>query len=123
MASDKASPVKKTVPTKTDGSKKAASKPDETEGKLKEKKQEDNKVSASKKEKDQVVSKVDKENKAEQVKNKKNMKNLFQEKPVDFDEGKLLFIHFLNIFQVYIRRILISFGHCRRLGASLFQEG
>lgn len=41
----------------------------------------------TKKEKEQSSIKVGKENKVEQVKNKKNLKNLFQEKPVDFDDG------------------------------------
>ncbi|XP_043599615.1 nucleolar protein 58-like [Bombus pyrosoma] len=84
---EKPSPIKKSVSTKADAAKKAVSKPDDIEGKLKERKQEDNKISVTKKDKDQVVVKVGKENKVEQVKNKKNIKNLFQEKPVDFDEG------------------------------------
>lgn len=86
---EKASPAKKTVPTKGDVPKKATVKSDETDVKLKERKQDDNKISVSKKEKEQVVAKAGKENKVEQAKNKKNLKNLFQEKPVDFDEGKL----------------------------------
>lgn len=70
--------------------KKTTPKTDDGEGKLKEQKQDNNKVSVSRKDKDQVVIKVGKENKVEQARNKKNLKNLFQEKPVDFDEGKLL---------------------------------
>ena len=77
------------------------SKPDDVEGKLKERKQEDNKILVAKKDKDQVVIKVGKENKVEQVKNKKNLKNLFQEKPVDFDEGKIL----LSIFQEFLKML------------------
>lgn len=92
---EKPSPIKKSISTKTDAVKKAVPKPDDIEGKLKERKQEDNKISVTKKDKDQVVVKVGKENKVEQVKNKKNIKNLFQEKPVDFDEGNIL----LNIFK------------------------
>ncbi|XP_076679909.1 uncharacterized protein LOC143375059 [Andrena cerasifolii] len=87
VATEKASPVKKTVSTKVETSKKGATKADDTEGKLKERKQENNKLSTVKKDKDQVAAKVGKENKVEQAKNKKNLKNLFQEKPVDFDEG------------------------------------
>ncbi|PBC30055.1 Transmembrane protein [Apis cerana cerana] len=84
---EKTSPIKKSISTKTEVSKKVVSKPNDTEGKLKERKQEDNKISITKKDKDQVLIKVGKENKIEQVKNKKNLKNLFQEKPIDFDEG------------------------------------
>uniref|UniRef100_V9ICK8 Uncharacterized protein n=1 Tax=Apis cerana TaxID=7461 RepID=V9ICK8_APICE len=86
---EKTSPIKKSISTKTEVSKKVVSKPNDTEGKLKERKQEDNKISITKKDKDQVLIKVGKENKIEQVKNKKNLKNLFQEKPIDFDEGKV----------------------------------
>ncbi|CAK9822966.1 hypothetical protein ANTRET_LOCUS1394 [Anthophora retusa] len=87
VAIEKISPIKKTLSTKTDISKKTTSKLDDVEGKLKERKQEDNNISVAKKDKDQIVVKVGKENKAEQVKNKKNLKNLYQEKPIDFDEG------------------------------------
>ncbi|XP_076233641.1 uncharacterized protein LOC143178725 [Calliopsis andreniformis] len=87
VSTEKASPVKKTISAKTDISKKAVSKVDDTEGKLKERKEDDNKLSILKKDKAQIVAKAGKENKIEQVKNKKNLKNLFQEKPVDFDEG------------------------------------
>ncbi|XP_015435229.1 PREDICTED: LOW QUALITY PROTEIN: DNA ligase 1-like [Dufourea novaeangliae] len=85
-STEKASPVKKTVPSKTENTKKTTPKVDDVEGKLKEQKQEDNKVIASKKDKDQGAVKAGKENKVEQTKNKKNLKNLFLEKPVDFDE-------------------------------------
>ncbi|XP_012218353.1 nucleolar protein 58-like [Linepithema humile] len=85
VASEKTSPIKKTLATKTDAPKKAA-KGDDVDGKLKERKHEDNKI-ATKKEKEQPLVKAGKENKVEQVKNKKNLKNLFQEKPVDFDDG------------------------------------
>lgn len=64
---------------------------DDVDGKLKERKQEDNKIVATKKEKEQL-SKAGKENKVEQAKNKKNLKNLFQEKPVDFDDGWLIYM-------------------------------
>ncbi|OAD56693.1 Nuclear envelope phosphatase-regulatory subunit 1 like protein, partial [Eufriesea mexicana] len=87
IATEKASPTKKSVSTKIDASKKAASKTDDIEGKLKERKQEENKISVTKKDKDQVILKDGKENKIEQVKNKKTWRDLFQEKPVDFDEG------------------------------------
>lgn len=57
---------------------------DETDGKVKEREQEDNK---SKREKEQLSAKPGKEAKVELVKNKRNLKSLFQEKPVDFDDG------------------------------------
>lgn len=72
---------------------KKATKGDDVEGKLKERKQEDNKITTTKKEKEQLSAKIGKENKVEQVKNKKNLKNLFQEKPVDFDDGWLIYIY------------------------------
>lgn len=87
VSSEKASPVKKSVPTKPENPKKSASKVDDIDGKLKEQKQDDNKTTSNKKDKDQIVAKSGKENKVEQAKNKKNLKNLFLEKPVDFDEG------------------------------------
>lgn len=87
VTTEKASPVKKTVPAKVEASKKATPKADDIDGKLKERKQEENKASANKKDKDQVPVKMGKENKVEQAKNKKNLKNSFQEKPVDFDDG------------------------------------
>ncbi|XP_057341563.1 uncharacterized protein DDB_G0286299-like [Microplitis mediator] len=85
-ANEKASPVKKSSPAKTESSKKTVAKNDEVDGKLKERKQEDNTPVIAKKDK-QITNKTGKENKVEQVKNKKNMKNLILEKPVDFDEG------------------------------------
>lgn len=66
---------------------------DDIDGKLKERKQEDNKITTTKKEKEHLSAKIGKENKVEQVKNKKNLKNLFQEKPVDFDDGWLIHIY------------------------------
>ncbi|XP_011707562.1 PREDICTED: DNA ligase 1-like [Wasmannia auropunctata] len=87
VASEKTSPAKKTLAAKAEAPKKAA-KGDDVDGKLKERKQEDNKIVATKKEKEQLSTKAGKENKGvEQAKNKKNLKNLFQEKPVDFDDG------------------------------------
>ncbi|XP_020290224.1 DNA ligase 1-like isoform X2 [Pseudomyrmex gracilis] len=86
VASEKTSPAKKTLNAKPEAPKKTA-KGDDVDGKLKERKHEDNKISVTKKEKEQSSVKAGKENKAEQVKNKKNLKNLFQEKPVDFDDG------------------------------------
>lgn len=87
--SDKTSPIKKTSAAKAETSKKTNSKEDDVDGKLKENKQDDNKV-VTKKEKEQA--KAGKENKMEQVKNKKNLKNLYQEKPVDFDDGLLIYV-------------------------------
>ncbi|XP_071579293.1 uncharacterized protein [Temnothorax nylanderi] len=86
VASEKTSPAKKTLAAKAEAPKKAT-KGDDVDGKLKERKQEDNKIVATKKEKEQLSTKAGKENKVEQAKNKKNLKNLFQEKPVDFDDG------------------------------------
>ncbi|KAG8038884.1 hypothetical protein G9C98_003191 [Cotesia typhae] len=86
-ANEKASPVKKSLPAKTESSKKSVAKNDEVEGKLKERKHEDNTSVVAKKDKTQVTNKSGKENKVEQVKNKKNMKNLILEKPIDFDDG------------------------------------
>lgn len=83
------SPAKKTLAAKADAPKKAT-KGDDVDGKLKERKQEDNKIVVPKKEKEQLLTKAGKENKVEQTKNKKNLKNLFQEKPVDFDDGWLI---------------------------------
>ncbi|XP_011304765.1 uncharacterized protein DDB_G0286299 [Fopius arisanus] len=84
---EKASPAKKVSPVKTE-TKKAASKSEDVDGKLKERKQEENTPDVvNKKEKNQVNAKSGKENKVEQTKNKKNLKNLILEKPVDFDEG------------------------------------
>lgn len=81
---EKTSPAKKTV-AKVEALKKTTTvKGDEIDGKVKEREQEDNK---SKKEKEQFSAKSGKEVKVELVKNKKNLKNLFQEKPVDFDDG------------------------------------
>ncbi|XP_050450646.1 DNA ligase 1-like isoform X2 [Cataglyphis hispanica] len=85
IASEKTSPAKKTLAVKAEVPKKTA-KGDDVDGKLKERKQEDNKIT-TKKEKEHLSAKIGKENKVEQVKNKKNLKNLFQEKPVDFDDG------------------------------------
>lgn len=73
---------------KADASKKTSAKGDEMDGKLKENKQDDNIV--TKKEKEQSSTKTGKENKLEQMKNKKNLKHLYQEKPVDFDDGLLI---------------------------------
>ncbi|XP_076634730.1 uncharacterized protein LOC143348429 [Colletes latitarsis] len=87
IASEKPSPLKKTVSSKTESLKKSVSKSEDIEGKLKEHKQDNERISAVKKDKEVSVAKVGKENRAEQAKNKKNLKNLFQEKPVDFDEG------------------------------------
>ncbi|KAK0087994.1 hypothetical protein PV325_013543 [Microctonus aethiopoides] len=87
VVSEKASPVKKASPAKAETVKKSASKNDEVDGKLKERKQDENTPAVAKKEKSQISAKAGKENKVEQVKNKKNMKNLILEKPVDFDEG------------------------------------
>lgn len=89
---EKASPVKKASPAKAETVKKSASKNDEVDGKLKERKQDENTPAVAKKEKSQISAKAGKENKVEQVKNKKNMKNLILEKPVDFDEGMVYFI-------------------------------
>ncbi|XP_029168863.1 DNA ligase 1-like [Nylanderia fulva] len=86
IASEKTSPAKKTLAAKVEVPKKGT-KGDDVDGKLKERKQEENKITTTKKEKEQVSAKIGKENKVEQVKNKKNLKNLFQEKPVDFDDG------------------------------------
>ncbi|GAB1859095.1 hypothetical protein CAJAP_00089 [Camponotus japonicus] len=87
IASEKTSPAKKTLTAKAEAPRKTT-KGDDVDGKLKERKQEDNKITTTtKKEKDQLSAKIGKENKVEQVKNKKNLKNLFQEKPVDFDDG------------------------------------
>lgn len=66
---------------------------DDVDGKLVERKQEDNKTTTTKKEKEQISAKAGKENKIEQVKNKKNLKNLFQERPPDFDDGWLFYIY------------------------------
>lgn len=66
---------------------KKSAKADDVDGKLKEHKHEENTPAVVKKEKNQVVAKSGKENKVEQLKNKKNLKNLILEKPVDFDEG------------------------------------
>lgn len=93
VASEKTSPAKKTLGAKVEAPKKAT-KGDETDGKLKERKQEnDNKIVTTKKEKEQLSTKAGKENKVEQTKNKKNLKNLFQEKPVDFDDGQLIYMY------------------------------
>lgn len=92
MASEKTSPAKKTLAAKAEVPKKTT-KGDDVEGKLKEHKQEDNKIVTTKKEKEQLSTKIGKENKVEQVKNKKNLKNLFQEKPVDFDDGWLIYMY------------------------------
>lgn len=73
---------------------KKATKGDDVDGKLKERKQEENKITTTKKEKEQVSAKIGKENKVEHVKNKKNLKNLFQEKPVDFDDGWLIYMYY-----------------------------
>lgn len=89
VASEKTSPAKKTLAAKAEAPKKAT-KGDDVDGKLKEHKQENNKIVATKKEKEQLSTKSGKENKMEQTKNKKNLKNLFQEKPVDFDDGWLI---------------------------------
>ncbi|XP_029676858.1 DNA ligase 1-like isoform X1 [Formica exsecta] len=86
ITSEKTSPAKKTLAVKAEAPKKAT-KGDDVDGKLKERKQEDNKITTTKKEKENPSAKIGKENKVEQVKNKKNLKNLFQEKPVDFDDG------------------------------------
>lgn len=86
------SPVKKTLTAKENQSKKTNAKGDDIDGKLKENKQDDNKISVSRKEKEQFATKTGKENKMEQVKNKKNLKNLYQEKPVDFDDGLFIYI-------------------------------
>lgn len=89
MTNEKASPVKK-VPSKAEPSTKAAVKSTEdAETKLKERKQEENNPAVAKKDKNQAVAKSGKENKVEQTKNKKNLKNLVLEKPSDFDDGKL----------------------------------
>lgn len=66
---------------------------DNIDDKLKERKQENNKTTVIKKEKEQPSTKAGKENKVEHAKNKKNLKNLFQEKPVDFDDGGLICIY------------------------------
>lgn len=92
VTSEKTSPAKKTLTAKAEAPKKAA-RGDDVDGKLKERKQEDNKIVATKKEKEQPSTKAGKENKVEQTKNKKNLKNLFQEKPVDFDDGWLIYIY------------------------------
>lgn len=93
VAAEKTSPAKKTSVAKAEAPKKsAAAKGDDVDGKLVERKQEDNKSVASKKEKEQISAKAGKENKIEQVKNKKNLKNLFQERPADFDDGELFAI-------------------------------
>ncbi|KAL0123219.1 hypothetical protein PUN28_007670 [Cardiocondyla obscurior] len=86
VAGEKTSPAKKTLAGKVEVPKKAT-KGDDVDSKLKECKQEDNKIVSIKKEKEQLSTKTGKENKVEQAKNKKNLKNLFQEKPVDFDDG------------------------------------
>ncbi|XP_012535722.1 protein PXR1 [Monomorium pharaonis] len=86
IGSEKTSPIKKTLALKAEAPKRGI-KGDDVDGKLKDQNQEDNKIVAIKKEKEQLSTRVSKENKVEQVKNKKNLKNLFQEKPVDFDDG------------------------------------
>ncbi|XP_011143365.1 cilia- and flagella-associated protein 251 isoform X3 [Harpegnathos saltator] len=87
VTTEKTSPAKKTVVAKAEAPKKTTVAKDDIDGKLMERKQEDNKTATIKKEKEQVSVKAGKENKIEQVKNKKNLKNLFQERPADFDDG------------------------------------
>lgn len=89
--SEKTSPIKKTA-AKAEASRKTSGKGDEIDGKLKENKQDDN--VATRKEKEQPATKAaGKENKLEQIKNKKNLKHLYQEKPVDFDDGSFTDIY------------------------------
>lgn len=87
---EKTSPVKKTA-VKAEAAKRTNAKGDDSDSKLRENKHDDNKIVA-RKEKEQPATKAGKENKMEQVKNKKNLKNLYQEKPVDFDDGSLICI-------------------------------
>lgn len=92
--------IKAEAPKKT-----TTAKGDDIDGKLVECKQEDNKIVTTKKEKDQISTKAGKENKIEQVKNKKNLKNLFQERPADFDDGWLCYIYswkLMRFWSVYI---------------------
>ncbi|XP_046737434.1 triadin-like [Diprion similis] len=87
VATEKSSPAKKVVPVKAEAVKKNAAKGEEVGGELKERKHEDNKPVVARKEKAVSTLKSGKENKGELVKNRKNLKNLSQEKPVDFDDG------------------------------------
>lgn len=91
--------MKKTSPAKTE-TKKSSAKNEDVEGKLKERKEENTPVIAvnvAKKEKSQVNAKSGKENKVEQTKNKKNLKNQVLEKPLDFDDGLFICFFFLLI--------------------------
>lgn len=90
---------------------KKITKGDDVDGKLKERKQEDNKIVATKKEKEQLSTKAGKENKVEQVKNKKNLKNLFQEKPMDFDDGWLIYMALALIDKTSFLRTIV-FRYC-----------
>lgn len=110
VAGEKTSPAKKTLAAKAEIPKKtAATKGDDVDGKLRERKgQEDNKATTAK-EKEQSSAKTGKENKVEQAKNKKNLKNSFQEKPVDFDDGWLI-DRFLDIFCSLT--FYLSINHC-----------
>lgn len=94
VAIEKSSPKKSS--TKSETSSKKSDKSDEN-SKPKEKKQDDNKISNNKKASE---SKVGKENKVEQTKNKKNLKNLLQEKPVDYDEGTIFCSLIFNVYNV-----------------------
>lgn len=87
VTTEKSSPAKKVSAAKSEPTKKAATKLEDAEAKLKERKQDDNNRKTASKKKNQDAVKSGKENKVEQTKNKKNLKNLVQEKPVDFDEG------------------------------------
>ncbi|XP_012271744.1 uncharacterized protein PF11_0207 [Orussus abietinus] len=86
VTSEKASPGKKASPAKAESVKKSSPKNEDIDGKLKERKQNDEEPILVTKKKTPTAPKPGKENKVEQ-KNKKNAKNLIQEKPVDYDDG------------------------------------
>lgn len=99
VATEKSSPKKSSTKSET------ASKKSDENSKPKERKQDDNKTSNNKKLQD---SKVGKENKVEQAKNKKNLKNSLQEKPVDYDEGVYYFFQSILIQSQQLIKFTIS---------------
>lgn len=124
VAAEKTSPAKKTSATKAEAPKKTtAVKAEEIDGKLAERKQDDNKAATTKKEKEQISAKAGKENKIEQVKNKKNLKNLFQERPADFDDGWLFYMYIVCDWSgFWVARIMINLLSCNSLRTSFTEN-